>query len=150
LPPDRPAGSVIPEIQDSAVEFLADWLIRKNIEEASAFISDRSLECIRHNTDQEGKILSEDLRNFMRYFPLLRLVHCSFFMALAIPLFPMILFAKRSTDLVVMQNGDQWHGEVNKLEKGKLKFDANYLFDPIQLDWSKVVRLRPRPFSSFK
>jgi hypothetical protein len=51
---------------------------------------------------------------------------------------------------VVMQNGDQWHGEVNSLSKGKLKFDAIYLFDPIQLDWSKIVRLETTTLFRFQ
>jgi hypothetical protein len=57
VPADRPAETVIPEIQDAAVEFLADWLVRKNIGEAQAFISDRALECVRYNRSEEGKTL---------------------------------------------------------------------------------------------
>jgi hypothetical protein len=60
VPADRPAGTVIPEVQDAAVEFLADWLVRKNIGEAQAFVSDRALECVRYNASQEGKTVSID------------------------------------------------------------------------------------------
>jgi hypothetical protein len=58
IPADRPMGTAIPEIQDAVVEFLADWLVRKNIVEAQAFVSDRALECVRQNAGQEGKTLS--------------------------------------------------------------------------------------------
>ena len=46
LPPNRPTGADIPEIGDAAQEFLADWLVRRNYDEAMEFVSDEALPCI--------------------------------------------------------------------------------------------------------
>ena len=47
LPPNRPLGATdIPELSDAAQEFLADWLVRHNYDEAMEFISDESLPCL--------------------------------------------------------------------------------------------------------
>jgi len=49
--------------------------------------------------------------------------------------------AKRH-DIVVMKNGDQLSGEVNKLENGLLYFDTDYVSGSIQLDWLQVERVQ--------
>ena len=46
LPPNRPLGADIPDIADAAVEFHADWLVRRHVDEALEFISDESLACL--------------------------------------------------------------------------------------------------------
>ena len=46
LAPNRPMGADIPELSDAAQEFLTDWLIRHNYDEAMEFISDESLACL--------------------------------------------------------------------------------------------------------
>jgi hypothetical protein len=67
VPSNRTTGTALPEIQDAAVEFLADWLVRKNIDEAQAFVSDRALECVRFTANQEGGTLSiAEARNELR------------------------------------------------------------------------------------
>lgn len=50
-------------------------------------------------------------------------------------------FAKRH-DIVVMKNGDQLSGEVNKLENGLLFFDTDYVSGSIQLDWLQVEKVQ--------
>jgi hypothetical protein len=46
LPPNRPMGADIPELSDAAQEFLTDWLVRHEYDEAMEFISDESLTCL--------------------------------------------------------------------------------------------------------
>ena len=43
LPPNRPKGADIPELSDAAQEFLTDWLVRHEYDEAMEFISDECL-----------------------------------------------------------------------------------------------------------
>ena len=58
VPANQPPGTALPEVRDAAVEFLADWLVRRNIEEAQAFVSDRALDCVRLNSGKEGRVVS--------------------------------------------------------------------------------------------
>jgi hypothetical protein len=51
LPPDRPRGAPIENVSDATQEFLTDWLIRKNFDEALAFLSDQSLACMNLDDD---------------------------------------------------------------------------------------------------
>jgi hypothetical protein len=46
LPPDRPAGAVITEVQDAVQEFLTDWLVRRNYDQALLLVSDQALACV--------------------------------------------------------------------------------------------------------
>lgn len=46
LPPNRPLGADIPETADAALEFHADWLVRRRVVETLEFISDESLACL--------------------------------------------------------------------------------------------------------
>jgi len=46
LPPDRPRGAEIAEIQDAAQEFLADWLVRRDYDQAMDFVSEEALPCL--------------------------------------------------------------------------------------------------------
>ncbi len=50
LPPNRPLGADIPEIADAALEFHADWLVRRHLDEAMEFISDEALACLALGT----------------------------------------------------------------------------------------------------
>ena len=43
VPPNRPANASIPEIADAVQEFLTDWLIRRNYQEALAFLAPDAL-----------------------------------------------------------------------------------------------------------
>jgi hypothetical protein len=64
-------------------------------------------------------------------------------LALVVPLAPSLL-AKRKDDVVVMRNGDRMSGEIKRLEKGQLFFQASYMLDPVALDWSKVERIESK------
>jgi hypothetical protein len=64
LPPNRPLGADIPDIADAAQEFLADWLVRRNYDEAMEFVSDDALPCIL--LDLRGVGLRDPSRRQMR------------------------------------------------------------------------------------
>ena len=51
LPPNRPLGADIPEIADAALEYHADWLVRRHVDEAMEFISDEAMACLALGTD---------------------------------------------------------------------------------------------------
>ncbi len=51
------------------------------------------------------------------------------------------LEGKRKDDVVVMKNGDKFTGEIKKLENGILYFKAEYMVDPVELDWERVDHL---------
>jgi hypothetical protein len=72
LPPDRPAGSPIDRLEDAAQEFLTDWLVRRKIDEALTFLSDRPVACLNIDDDAEYEALDADgtraeLRETMHY-----------------------------------------------------------------------------------
>jgi hypothetical protein len=72
LPPDRSAGISIERLEDAVQEFLTDWLVRREIDEALAFLSDRSSACINVDDDAEYEGLDARraraaLRETMRY-----------------------------------------------------------------------------------
>ena len=58
LPPDRPAGAVIAEVQDAVQEFLTDWLVRRNYDEALTFVSDQGLACVQLEEDTQRQSLT--------------------------------------------------------------------------------------------
>jgi hypothetical protein len=57
LPPDRPRGSPIEQVQDAVQEFLTDWLVRRKIDEALTFLSDRPAACVNVDDDAEYEAL---------------------------------------------------------------------------------------------
>ena len=54
------------------------------------------------------------------------------------------LFARDSTDIVVMKNGDRLTGEVKGLDAGILYVSMQYILGTSSIDWSKVARLESR------
>jgi hypothetical protein len=71
-PPDRPGNAQIPEIDDAVQEFLSDWLVRGNYDEAVDFLSDHALACLNVDDDPEEEALDargarEHLREIMEY-----------------------------------------------------------------------------------
>jgi hypothetical protein len=73
LPPDRPAGAAIAEVKDAVQEFLTDWLVRRDYDEALTFVSNRGLGCVKLGDDTRGQSLTpsqvrEVLRDNMRAF----------------------------------------------------------------------------------
>ena len=46
VPPNRAANAPIPEVADAVQEFLTDWLIRRNYQEAASFFAPDILRCV--------------------------------------------------------------------------------------------------------
>jgi hypothetical protein len=72
LPPDRPAGSAPERIEDAAQEFLTDWLVRRQYEQALEVLSPRAYACVNVNDNTEGVALDaaaarRELRRLMEY-----------------------------------------------------------------------------------
>jgi hypothetical protein len=72
LPPNRPSGASIEEIQDAVQEFLTDWLVRRDYGEALDFLSPRAYACLNLDDDSEQEALDarrarDELRTLMRY-----------------------------------------------------------------------------------
>ena len=44
------------------------------------------------------------------------------------------LMAKRKDDVVVMNNGDRFTGEIKRLEHGELSFKSEYMADAVRLN----------------
>src|SRR5262245_27494436 len=51
------------------------------------------------------------------------------------------LLAEDKTDVVVMNNGDRFIGELKQLEVGQLQFKASYMASSVNLDWAKVSQI---------
>jgi uncharacterized protein DUF481 len=54
------------------------------------------------------------------------------------------LFARDSTDIVIMKNGDRLTGEVKGLDGGVLYVSMSYILGTSSLDWSKVARIESK------
>jgi hypothetical protein len=63
LPPNRPLNASIPELADAVQEFLTDWAIRRNYEEALAFIAPEALACVADSAGLDPKTSAERLRH---------------------------------------------------------------------------------------
>jgi hypothetical protein len=71
-PPDRPRNAQIPEIHDAVQEFLSDWLVRGQYDEAVDFLSAQALACLNVDDDVDKEALDargarEHLREIMEY-----------------------------------------------------------------------------------
>lgn len=56
LPPDRPAGAPIAEVRDAIQEFLTDWLVRRQYDQALQLVSDQAQSCISADTPAAASI----------------------------------------------------------------------------------------------
>ena len=56
------------------------------------------------------------------------------------------VFAKRTDDVVVMNNGDKFTGEIKGLKYGELIFKSGYMKDSVHLDWKRVESLQSKDF----
>ena len=54
------------------------------------------------------------------------------------------LFARESTDVVVMKNGDHLTGEIKGLNDGVLYMSMQYILGTSSVQWSKVERLESK------
>lgn len=52
--------------------------------------------------------------------------------------------AKNTDDVVVLKNGDRLTGEIKGLQRGELKFKADYMAEAVRLDWSKIERIESK------
>jgi hypothetical protein len=59
LPPDRPREAEPDQLADATQEFLTDWLVRRNIDEALHFMSERALACVDTDDDVNDEILRD-------------------------------------------------------------------------------------------
>jgi len=62
VPPNRAATAPIPEVADAVQEFLADWLIRRNYQEAVSFFAPDVLRCVADSMELNPKTSPERLR----------------------------------------------------------------------------------------
>jgi hypothetical protein len=56
-------------------------------------------------------------------------------------LFALPLFARESTDVIVMRNGDHITGTIKALYGGVLYFGIPYIIQTVSVDWTKVARV---------
>jgi len=54
------------------------------------------------------------------------------------------LFARESTDVIVMKNGDDLTGEIKGLNDGVLYMSMQYILGTSSVQWSKVERLESK------
>jgi hypothetical protein len=62
VPPNRAANASIPDIADAVQEFLTDWLIRRNYQEAASFFAPDVLRCVADSMDINPTSSPERLR----------------------------------------------------------------------------------------
>ncbi len=62
LPPNRPINASIPELADAVQEFLTDWVVRRNYQEAFAFFAPDVLKCVADSLDMDPKAAPDRLR----------------------------------------------------------------------------------------
>jgi hypothetical protein len=72
LPPDRPAGAAPDRVEDAVQEFLTDWLVRHQYEQALQFLSPRAYACLTLDDEAQGRVLDaassrRELRRIMEY-----------------------------------------------------------------------------------
>lgn len=54
------------------------------------------------------------------------------------------LFARESTDVIIMKNGDHLTGKIKSLDNGVLSVSLDYVDGTLSVDWSKVARLESK------
>ena len=72
LPPDRPPGAAPERIEDAAQEFLTDWLVRRQYDQALEFLSPQAYACVNLSDDARGQALDaagvrSEARKLMEY-----------------------------------------------------------------------------------
>jgi hypothetical protein len=72
LPHDRPPGANPPRVEEAAQEFLTDWLVRRQYEQALEFLSPRAYACLnvsddRRSTPLDAEGARRELRELMEY-----------------------------------------------------------------------------------
>jgi hypothetical protein len=72
LPPDRPSGAAPEKIEDAAQEFLTDWLVRRQYDQALEFLSPQAYACLNLTDDARSQVLDaggvrREARRLMEY-----------------------------------------------------------------------------------
>jgi hypothetical protein len=72
LPPDRPRDATPERIEDAVQEFLTDWLVRHDYDQALEFLSPKAYACVNRRDDGRSETLDaagarEELRRLMAY-----------------------------------------------------------------------------------
>ena len=72
LPPDRPMSAAPDRVEDAVQEFLTDWLVRHQYDQALQFLSSRAYACLTLDDDARGQVLDaagarRELRRIMEY-----------------------------------------------------------------------------------
>jgi hypothetical protein len=67
------------------------------------------------------------------------IIHCCVLLLLTTP-----LFARESTDVIIMKNGDHLTGEIKGLNAGVLYMSMQYILGTSQVQWSNVARLESK------
>jgi hypothetical protein len=60
LPPDRPKGAAPDKVEDAAQEFLTDWLVRHEYDQALEFLSQQAFACLNLTEDARGQPLDAE------------------------------------------------------------------------------------------
>ncbi len=56
-------------------------------------------------------------------------------------LFALPVFARKSTDVVIMKNGDRWTCEIKALDADVLYVSLDYVDGTVSVNWSQVARI---------
>jgi len=72
LPPDRPSGASPDKVADAAQEFLTDWLVRRQYDQALEFLSPQAFACLTLGDDGRSQALDatgarREARRLMEY-----------------------------------------------------------------------------------
>jgi hypothetical protein len=72
LPPDRPSGASPDKVEDAAQEFLTDWLVRRQYDQALEFLSPQAFACLTLGDDGRSQALDatgarREARRLMEY-----------------------------------------------------------------------------------
>jgi len=72
LPPARPSGAEPDRIEDAAQEFLTDWLVRRQYDQALEFLSPQAYACVNRSDEARQETLDvtgarRELRRLMEY-----------------------------------------------------------------------------------
>jgi hypothetical protein len=72
LPPDRPSGASPEKLEDAAQEFLTDWLVRRQYDQALEFLSTQAYACLNLSDDARSQALDaagarREARKLMEY-----------------------------------------------------------------------------------
>jgi hypothetical protein len=62
VPPNRAAAAAIPDVASAVQEFLTDWLIRRNFQEAASFLAPDTLRCVADSMELNPRTSPERLR----------------------------------------------------------------------------------------